>query len=111
VFGDQHVDIGGGGAAGLLHRREDVSLLELFFVVVLAEGAEQSRGVEKRPRLDTRGIGAQLCRAFAVDKERPPEHAVLAHQVFDGADLLSLALLRPPTFFRCPQGSDIGAAE
>lgn len=49
----------------------------------------------ERLRIDVRRIAAQLRGTFAIDEERAAKHPVLAHEIFDGADLLFLVFPLP----------------
>ena len=58
VLRDQHVDVTGGGAAGLSQRRENMGFLELLLVIVLAKAAEQQRRAAERVRINVGSITA-----------------------------------------------------
>ena len=75
-----------------------MGLLEPSLVVVLAKAAEQFGGFGDRLGVDTARVAAQPGGTFPIDEECAAEHAMLAHQILDGADLLLLALFLFLTF-------------
>jgi hypothetical protein len=100
VLRDKHVDIARGRALGVADGGENVRLFELPLVVILAESAEQHGRLVERLRIDA----CRIATTFAVNKQRAAKHAVLPHEVFDGADLLLFIFLSP-----CGVGSMDGA--
>ncbi len=117
VLLQQHVDIGRGRPPGAPHFREKIGLLQLALVIVLAELAQQLRGALQRRHV-RRVAGAQPGGRCAIDQDRAPDDAVLAHQVLDRADLLVLLVAaaaapstRPDTatFSSIPRRSSIAA--
>jgi hypothetical protein len=54
---------------------------------IFAEIAKQLRDLPQQLRIEL-AAAAQLRRGLAIDQEYAPEHAVLAHQFLDRADLL-----------------------
>src|SRR5208337_2734896 len=85
---DKNIDIGHRRPAGLLDRREDVRLFELFLMIVLAKIAEQQRRAAEYVRINVGRFRSQLHGGFPIDEDGTTNDAMLAHQVFDRADLL-----------------------
>ena len=90
VLNDQRIDHGRRRPARFAQFREDVRLLQLALVIVLAERVEKLGGLVQR-----RGIhglrGAQPACTFAKHQNRAAQNSVFAHQVFDGADIVFLS--------------------
>jgi hypothetical protein len=58
MLSDKNIDIGRRRPAGLLDRRKNVRLFELFLVIVLAKAAEQQRRAAERVRINVGSITA-----------------------------------------------------
>jgi hypothetical protein len=78
----QHIGVLCGFTFHLANDGKDVLLFQHALVIVLAESAEQLRGLAQRSRIDRSGRLADLVRELRIHKQGPPDHAMLAHQVF-----------------------------
>ncbi len=79
VLPQEHVDQVGERAC-LFHARKNMLLLQLL-VIILHEGADYAGRFGKRRRLAVPAL-PEPPDPFLVDQQHPPEHPVLAHEVF-----------------------------
>ena len=68
-------------------------LLELFLVIVLAEGAKQRRRATEQIWIEARRLRPQLRGRVAIDEDGATKDAMLAHQIFDRADFLFVVVI------------------
>ena len=86
---DQHVDVPRRRTARLLYLWKDVFFFQLLLVIVLAERLHQGGRALQRRKVDL-AAPAQPPGTGAIDENRTADDAVLAHQIFDSADIAFL---------------------
>jgi hypothetical protein len=100
MLGKQDIYVRGGGAAGILNRWEDVSFLQLLFMVVLAESPKKDGGILNGSGGDGEAVCAEVAGNRLVHQKNSPENSMLAHQVLGGGYLWRYLIARGRVLIR-----------